>query len=183
MAQDRYGRDYSGERYRDEDESRRYGRNQERGYGREMSGHDYDAGRTYEDRGGGRDRSFMVGEGRPRTYGNERGDMGRGSFEQSLGGHSQSHGGDREPGQDHHGENYRAWREQQMSQFDRDYEEYRRERQSAFDSEFDAWRKNRRGGAGSGAEGAAGDGGSSGSAGAGSGIGTKLRTGSADRTK
>ena|GEM_PF-4774694 len=53
MALDRYGRSEYCERYRDD--KRPYGRNQERGYGREMSGHDYGRDRSFgqQDRYGG----------------------------------------------------------------------------------------------------------------------------------
>jgi sporulation protein YlmC with PRC-barrel domain len=100
MAQDLHHRRQSGERYRDEEDDRRFGRNQERGYGREMSGHDYRQGRTfgrdrftggpsreeerYEDRGSRgseRDRGFVAGGDRSREGFGQSGLGGRGRYE------------------------------------------------------------------------------------------------------
>lgn len=72
------------------------------------------------------------------------GDMGQGSFSQSL--HAQS------PFDDH----YRSWRGQQIEQLDRDYDEYRRHRQQQFESDFNNWRQTRQGATAGGRTGSAG---------------------------
>jgi hypothetical protein len=125
-----YGGNYGGQ-----NRTRDWGsdRNQQRSYGGQPQGYDYQD-RGFFDRAGDEVRSWFGDEEAERRrdmdqrYDERQGGSQRG---QTLG-----YGRD---------DDYHSWRKTQIDQLDRDYHEYRQENAKKFENEFGTWRTNRQG--------------------------------------
>jgi len=124
----RYGRERSGERWRE-------GRGSDRD---EWRGEDRWAGGGYVGGSTGMGGGSMTGGGFFR--GDRAGDYGAGRGAGATGSWGLGAGRDREAwGYDP----YRAWRDRQIRELDREYDEYCREHQSKFEQEYGTWRAGR----------------------------------------
>jgi hypothetical protein len=116
----------------DDDRSRRErqgGMNQQRRYGRQPEGYDYDE-RGFMARAGDEVMSWFGDDDAER-----RREMDSRYDERDQGGR-QAH---------HRDSDYHNWRREQIDALDRDYAEYRRENQDKFHHGFSSWRSNRQG--------------------------------------
>ncbi|WP_294389575.1 DUF2171 domain-containing protein [uncultured Sphingomonas sp.] len=163
-------RDYRGERYGSQDQ----GRSQNRDYGRDPRGYDYQD-RGFLDRAGDEVRSWFGDDDAERRRrmderydernNDDRSVVGR-SYDRSnqdrsgygasnrgssgQGGYGANYGssGGQQQGyqsRHEHDPHYRSWRDRQMESLDRDYDDYRSENQNRFETEFGSWRQTRQG--------------------------------------
>jgi hypothetical protein len=123
-------------RNRDADDDNRRGpsRGDNRGYGRQPQGYDYDD-RGFIARAGDEVRSwFGDDEAERRREADARYD------ERSYG-----NADNRNRSSNPHDDHYHSWRSTQIAALDRDYDEYRNENRSKFENEFSSWRTERQG--------------------------------------
>lgn len=117
----------------DPDRQQRYGQprgqDQQRGYGRQPQGYDYDD-RGFFARAGDEVRSWFGDDEAER-----RRDLDARYDERTYAARSQN---DRD-------DDYHSWRRQQIDALDRDYDEYRQENRTKFHNEFGSWRSQREG--------------------------------------
>ncbi|MEG3083770.1 DUF2171 domain-containing protein [Sphingomonas sp. PB2P12] len=127
-------------RHADDDNRRTHaerGEDNNRGYGRQPQGYDYDD-RGFIARAGDEVRSwFGDDEAERRREADARYD------ERSYGSPGDRSFGSRSSGT--HDDHYHNWRTTQIAAFDRDYDEYRTENRSKFENEFSSWRTERQG--------------------------------------
>ncbi len=122
----------------DDDNRRdRSARGDDRGYGRQPQGYDYD------------DRGFMAraGDEVRSWFGDDEAERRREAdarYDERAYGNSDSRSfGNRSSNT--HDDHYHSWRSTQIAALDRDYDEYRNENRSKFENEFSSWRTERQG--------------------------------------
>ena len=119
------------------DDNRNSPRGDNRGYGRQPQGYDYDD-RGFIARAGDEVRSwFGDDEAERRREADARYD------ERSYGNSDNRSFGNRSSNT--HDDHYHSWRSTQIAALDRDYDEYRNENRSKFENEFSSWRTERQG--------------------------------------
>ncbi len=120
-----------------DDDNRNAPRGNDRGYGRQPQGYDYDD-RGFIARAGDEVRSwFGDDEAERRREADARYD------ERSYGNTDNRSFGNRSSST--HDDHYHSWRSTQIAALDRDYDEYRNENRSKFETEFSSWRTERQG--------------------------------------
>ncbi|PZO72743.1 MAG: SWFGD domain-containing protein [Sphingomonas taxi] len=120
-----------------DDDNRNTQRGDNRGYGRQPQGYDYDD-RGFIARAGDEVRSwFGDDEAERRREADARYD------ERSYGNSDSRSFGNRSSNT--HDDHYHSWRSTQIAALDRDYDEYRNENRSKFENEFSSWRTERQG--------------------------------------
>ncbi|MCK8456451.1 DUF2171 domain-containing protein [Sphingomonas faeni] len=120
-----------------DDDNRNAPRGDDRGYGRQPQGYDYDD-RGFIARAGDEVRSwFGDDEAERRREADARYD------EHSYGNSDNRSFGNRSSNP--HDDHYHSWRSTQIAALDRDYDEYRNENRSKFENEFSSWRTERQG--------------------------------------
>ena len=120
-----------------DDDNRNPQRGDNRGYGRQPQGYDYDD-RVFIARAGDEVRSwFGDDEAERRREADARYD------ERSYGNPDSRSFGNRSSNT--HDDHYHSWRSTQIAALDRDYDEYRNENRSKFENEFSSWRTERQG--------------------------------------
>lgn len=120
-----------------DDDNRNAPRGNDRGYGRQPQGYDYDD-RGFIARAGDEVRSwFGDDEAERRREADARYD------ERSYGNSDNRAFGNR--ASNPHDDHYHSWRSTQIAALDRDYDEYRDENRSKFENEFSSWRTERQG--------------------------------------
>lgn len=120
-----------------DDDYRNAPRGDNRGYGRQPQGYDYDD-RGFIARAGDEVRSwFGDDEAERRREADARYD------ERSYGNPGDRSFGNRSSNP--HDDHYHRWRSTQIAALDRDYDEYRNENRSKFENEFSSWRNERQG--------------------------------------
>jgi hypothetical protein len=120
-------------RHADDDNRRSGPRGDNRGYGRQPRGYDYD------------DRGFIAraGDEVRSWFGDDDAERRREADARSY-----RHPGDRSSGNrssSTHDDHYHNWRSTQIAALDRDYDEYRNENRTKFENEFSSWRTERQG--------------------------------------
>ena len=124
-----YGRNQARGDYGHSDYGRSdYGRGNDRSYGRQPQGYDYED-RGFFERAGDEVRSW---------FGDDEAERRR-EMDQRYDERSGRTGSSR------HDDDYHSWRSTQVTALDRDYDDYRRENRSKFEQEFSSWRTNRQG--------------------------------------
>ncbi|MES3109725.1 DUF2171 domain-containing protein [Sphingomonas aurantiaca] len=124
-------------RHADDDNRRSEPRGDDRGYGRQPQGYDYDD-RGFIARAGDEVRSwFGDDDAERRREADARYD------ERSFGNPGDRSSGNRSSST--HDDHYHNWRSTQIAALDRDYDEYRNENRTKFENEFSSWRTERQG--------------------------------------
>ena len=120
-----------------DDDNRNAPRGNDRGYGRQPQGYDYDD-RGFIARAGDEVRSwFGDDEAERRREADAR-------YDERSYGNSDSRSFGNRPSNPHD-DHYHSWRSTQIAALDRDYDEYRNENRSKFENEFSSWRTERQG--------------------------------------
>ena len=120
-----------------DDDNRNAPRGNDRGYGRQPQGYDYDD-RGFIARAGDEVRSwFGDDEAERRREADAR-------YDERSYGNSDSRSFGNRPSNPHD-DHYHSWRSTQIAALDRDYDEYRNENRSKFETEFSSWRNERQG--------------------------------------
>ena len=124
-------------RHADDDNRSSGPRGEDRGYGRQPQGYDYDD-RGFIARAGDEVRSWFGDDDAER----------RREADARYDERSYGNAGDRAFGSrtsNPHDDHYHSWRSTQIAALDRDYDEYRNENRSKFENEFSSWRTERQG--------------------------------------